>query len=282
MKLTLPKCTFPRRLQDTPAYHNWPGENLEVIYGEGLFIGYRHYDRVNLAPLFPFGHGLSYTTFEYGRPSLSSRVLDPNTNGGLIELVVAVSNVGEIKGLETVQIYVRDEKSKLPRPEKELVAFEKVELEAGETKHLRIAIDKYAVGYYDTARGAWVAEEGRFRVLVAASAADVKYVVLLPELFGVLLLLGVSVLTLFAGMMSRLRLRRLLLGCSKLVGGALGQSGLMRVGFHCLFHCILFKAVHIWLSEAFGPGREFLLFGDFGPQGFHLKTLARIYPPTIG
>lgn len=87
---------------------------------------------------------------------------------------MAVSNVGEIAGLETVQIYVRDEKSRLPRPEKELVAFEKVELEAGETKHLRVAIDKYAVGYFDTAVNKWIAEEGRFNVLVAASAEDVK------------------------------------------------------------------------------------------------------------
>ncbi|KAJ4296104.1 hypothetical protein N0V88_004806 [Collariella sp. IMI 366227] len=144
-------CTFPRRLEDTPAYHNWPGENLDVIYGEGLYIGYRHYDRVHTAPLFPFGHGLSYTTFEYGRPSLSSRVLSGPDD--TIELCVAVSNVGEVGGMETVQVYVRDEKSRLPRPEKELVAFEKVELERGETKHVRIGLDKYAVGYFDTSVG---------------------------------------------------------------------------------------------------------------------------------
>lgn len=143
------------------------------MYGEGLYIGYRHYDRAKVAPLFPFGHGLSYTTFEYGRPSLSSKVLTP---GGTIELTVAVSNVGDVAGLETVQIYVRDEKSRLPRPEKELVAFEKVALDAGETKHLRIPLDKYAVGYYDTAIRRWIAEEGTFTALVAASAADIKYV----------------------------------------------------------------------------------------------------------
>ncbi|KAM7219294.1 Glycoside hydrolase superfamily [Rhypophila decipiens] len=165
-------CTFPRRLEDTPAYHNWPGENLEVVYGEGLYIGYRHYDRVKLPPLFPFGHGLSYTTFEYGRPSLSSKVL---TRNGSIELIVGISNVGEVDGSETVQIYVRDEKSRLPRPEKELVAFEKVDLEAGETKHLRIELDQYAVGYFDTSIDRWIAEEGTFKVLVGASAEDIKY-----------------------------------------------------------------------------------------------------------
>lgn len=141
------------------------------MYGEGVYIGYRHYERAKVEPLFPFGHGLSYTTFEYGRPSLSSKIL---TSTGNIELIVAVSNIGEIEGLETVQVYVRDEKSRLPRPEKELVAFEKVALEAGETKHLRIYLDKYAVGYYDSAIQRWIAEEGVFKVLVGASSSDIK------------------------------------------------------------------------------------------------------------
>lgn len=174
-------CTFPKRLEDAPAYHNWPGENLEVSYGEGLYIGYRHYERARIEPLFPFGHGLSYTVFEYGRPSLSSKVLTPE---GSIELTVAVSNTGEVAGSETVQIYVRDEKSRLPRPEKELVAFEKVTLEAGETTHLRVRLDKHAVGYYDTAIKRWIAEEGRFKVLVGASSADIKWVFLPYERSG--------------------------------------------------------------------------------------------------
>jgi beta-glucosidase len=164
-------CTFPKRLEDAPAYHNWPGENLEVNYGEGLYIGYRHYERAKIEPLFPFGHGLSYTTFEYGRPSLSSKVLTPE---GSIELIVAVSNVGEVTGSETVQVYVRDEKSRLPRPEKELVAFEKVTLEPDETRHLSMRLDKHAVGYYDTAIKRWIAEEGKFVVSVGASSADIK------------------------------------------------------------------------------------------------------------
>lgn len=143
-----------------------------MVYGEGLYIGYRHYERAKIAPLFPFGHGLSYTTFEYGRPSLSAGVLAPS--GPPLELVLAVSNVGGVAGFETAQVYVRDEKARLPRPEKELVAFEKVWLEAGETKHVRIAIDKYAVGYYDTDVSAWLAEEGRFEVLIGASSADIR------------------------------------------------------------------------------------------------------------
>ena len=85
-----------------------------------------------------------------------------------------VSNIGDVAGLETVQIYVQDEKSRLPRPEKELAAFEKVALGAGEAKDLKIRLDKYSVGYYDPALGRWIAEEGVFKVHVAASSADIR------------------------------------------------------------------------------------------------------------
>lgn len=138
-----------------------------------MYIGYRHYERADITPLFPFGHGLSYTSFEYGRPSLSSKLL---TSTNRIEMLMAVSNTGDVDGFETVQVYVHDEKSRLPRPEKELVAFEKVFLEAGETKHLKIALDKHAAGYYDTSLRAWVAEEGTFEVLIGASSADIRFV----------------------------------------------------------------------------------------------------------
>ncbi len=142
-----------------------------MLYGEGLYIGYRHYDRVKVDPLFPFGHGLSYTTFEYGRPSLSNKVL---TSSAPIHLVMAVTNTGRVTGAETVQIYIQDEKSTLPRPEKELAAFEKVSLDPDETKHITVPLDKYAVGYYDPAKSAWIAEEGVFRVLIGASATDIR------------------------------------------------------------------------------------------------------------
>ncbi|KAH7375243.1 glycosyl hydrolase family 3 N terminal domain-containing protein [Plectosphaerella cucumerina] len=163
--------TFPKRIEDTPAYNNWPGENLEVNYGEGIFMGYRYFERVQVDPLFPFGHGLSYTTFEYGRPSINRKVLSANDT---IEVTIAISNIGSRAGSETVQLYVRDDKSRLPRPEKELVAFEKVALEADETVHLRVTIDKYAVGYYDTAISSWIAEEGSFKILIGASSTDIK------------------------------------------------------------------------------------------------------------
>ncbi|KAH7001190.1 glycoside hydrolase superfamily [Ilyonectria destructans] len=163
--------TFPRRIEHTPAWHTWPGENEKVLYGEGLYVGYKHYDHAKITPLFPFGHGLSYTTFEYGRPEVSSRTL---TADGSIKITLAISNVGARAGAEIVQVYVRDEKSRLPRPEKELVAFEKVFLEADETRHIIIDLDKYAVGYYDEAIPGWIAEEGAFQVLIGASSADIR------------------------------------------------------------------------------------------------------------
>ncbi|EXL71664.1 hypothetical protein FOPG_12630 [Fusarium oxysporum f. sp. conglutinans race 2 54008] len=163
--------TFPKRIEHTPAWHTWPGENHKVLYGEGLYIGYRHYDHAKIEPLFPFGHGLSYTTFEYGRPEISTKTLTPD---GEIKITLAISNIGARAGAEIVQLYVHDEKSRLPRPEKELVAFEKVFLEAEETRHITIKLDKYAVGYYDETVPGWIAEEGAFKVLIGASSTDIR------------------------------------------------------------------------------------------------------------
>ena len=94
--------------------------------------------------------------------------------GETVDITLAVSNIGSVDGAETVQVYVHDKKSRLPRPHKELAAFEKVFLDAGETKHIQIPLDKYAVGYYDTAIGRWIAEQGRFDVLIGSSSADIR------------------------------------------------------------------------------------------------------------
>ncbi|KAF2662986.1 glycoside hydrolase family 3 protein [Lophiostoma macrostomum CBS 122681] len=166
--------TFPQRLEDNPAYHNWPGENLTTIYGEGIYIGYRHYERSKIAPLFPFGHGLTYTTFEYGSPSIDKQVL---AEADSITVTVPVTNTGSYPAHEIVQAYVKDIKSTLPRPEKELQAFGKVLLQPGETKDVSLSLNKYSVGYFNTSlgqSGAWVAEEGAFDVLIGSSSADIR------------------------------------------------------------------------------------------------------------
>lgn len=145
-----------------------------MVYGEGLYIGYRHYERLGIEPLFPFGHGLSYTTFVYGKPTISGTTLAGNNK---LDITLSVTNTGSVEGAEIVQAYINDEKSRLPRPEKELQAFDKVFLLPGETKDVTLTLDKYSVGYYDTDLSAWIAEQGSFKVLIGASSVDIRYVI---------------------------------------------------------------------------------------------------------
>ncbi|MBN1657720.1 MAG: glycoside hydrolase family 3 C-terminal domain-containing protein [Anaerolineae bacterium] len=163
--------TFPRRLRDNPAYLNYPGENGHVLYGEGLFVGYRYYDQKRIEPLFPFGHGLSYTTFAYRDLALDAHKYRP---GDEIHVRLDVENTGTRTGKEVVQIYVRDVESRLSRPEKELKAFAKVELEPGETRTVQLTLDRDALAYYDPARGGWLVEPGEFEVWAGGSAADIR------------------------------------------------------------------------------------------------------------
>lgn len=141
------------------------------MYGEGLFIGYRHYESRGIEPLYPFGHGLSYTKFAYGTPALSNTTL---LEGEKIFITIPITNSGTVEGAEVVQAYIRDEISRLPRPEKELQAFSKIFLKPGETKDAVLTLDKYSVGYYDTDIPAWIAEEGVFKVLIGASSVDIR------------------------------------------------------------------------------------------------------------
>jgi beta-glucosidase len=163
--------TFPKRLEDNPTYHNWPGENLKVVYGEGIFVGYRHYERMNLETLFPFGHGLTYTHFSYGEPRISGKVL---SESNYLVASVRITNDGEVAAHEIVQMYIHDIKSRLARPQKELQGFAKILLQPGESKMVDLKVDKHSVGYYDTSLQAWIAEEGQFDVLIGASSADIR------------------------------------------------------------------------------------------------------------
>ena len=163
--------TFPIRLEDNPAYINYPGENGKVRYGEGIFVGYRYYDKKNLAPLFPFGHGLSYTTFRYSNLRLSAKTITPTQT---LKVKADVTNTGKVVGKEIVQLYVRDIKSTFARPEKELKAFQKVELKPGQSKTVTFTLDREAFWYFDVVSNAWSTEPGDFEILVGASSRDIR------------------------------------------------------------------------------------------------------------
>ena len=163
--------TFPVRLEDNPAYLNFPGENGRVHYGEGLFVGYRYYDKKKVEPLFPFGHGLSYTTFAYENLRLNSETFGP---GDEIEVSVDVTNTGPRAGQEVVQVYVRDVASRLVRPLQELKAFAKIHLEPGECRTVSLKLTGQSLAYYDPAVSDWVVEPGEFVVRVGSSSRDVR------------------------------------------------------------------------------------------------------------
>lgn len=165
--------TFPHKLADTPAHLNWPGGAGQVRYGEGLFIGYRYYDMKEIPVLFPFGHGLSYTTFAYSNPRVSAKTFK-DIDG--LTVTVDVTNTGGVGGKEIVQVYVHDQKSGLVRPEKELKGFAKVALEPGETKSVSIPLDFRAFAYYHPKYKQWITEDGEFDILIAASADDIRQV----------------------------------------------------------------------------------------------------------
>lgn len=164
--------TFPLKLTDTPAYIHYPGGNGQVTYGEGLFIGYRYYDARRIPVQFPFGYGLSYTTFTYSNPKVSAKSFK-DTEG--VTVSVDVTNTGQMAGKEIVQVYVHDRKSKLIRPPKELKGFAKVSLEPGETKTVTVQLDFRSFAYYHPGYGQWIAESGEFDILIGASAADIRF-----------------------------------------------------------------------------------------------------------
>ncbi|KAJ6628953.1 glycoside hydrolase family 3 protein [Mycena sp. CBHHK59/15] len=164
--------TFPKRLEDSPSYPSFGDKGQEhgkIQYNEGIFVGYRSYEIRNLQALFPFGFGLSYSTFEYFDLEVS-----PISPEGKFSLTFKITNSSKVAGREVVQIYITDQASSLPRPIKELKGFTKVELKGGGTKTLHINLNRDALGFYDDRQMCWVAEKGKFKVLVAASSADIR------------------------------------------------------------------------------------------------------------
>lgn len=172
--------TFPVSLTDVGAHSvgDYPGtprndgsEIVDCNYFEGIYVGYRWNDKNNIKPLFPFGHGLSYTTFKYGKPSISS---DRMATDGKITISIPVSNTGSRTGAEVVQLYITDVKSSLPRPVKELKDFKKVSLEPNQSIEIQFEITPDKLMYFDDERHEWVAEAGDFIALIGSSSSDIK------------------------------------------------------------------------------------------------------------
>lgn len=164
--------TFPVKLADNAAHSvgQFPGGD-EVKYTEGLFVGYRWAEKKNVKPLFSFGHGLSYTTFAYGKVTANKKEM---AAGDKITFSVKVKNTGKRDGQEIVQLYINDVKSSLERPVKELKGFEKVTLKAGEEKTVTFTLDKSALSFFDDKKHDWVAEPGDFEAIIGASSSDIK------------------------------------------------------------------------------------------------------------
>ncbi|XVQ15132.1 glycoside hydrolase family 3 C-terminal domain-containing protein [Spirillospora sp. CA-255316] len=160
--------TIPHRLQDTPAYANWPGAEGHVVYGERMYIGYRWYDHTERDVAFPFGFGLTYTTFAYS--DLAVHVQDPSRPEAQVE--VTVTNTGSREAAEVVQVYVSDPVADVDRPARELRGFRKVRLIPGQSARVAIDLDARAFSYWSTGQGRWVVESGTYVIHVGSSSRD--------------------------------------------------------------------------------------------------------------
>ena len=161
--------TFPKKLEDVPAHKlgQYPGDSVNVYYHDDIYVGYRYYDTYKVEPLFAFGHGLSYTGFEYSG-------LKVQGSGKNATVSFNVKNTGKVAGAEVAQVYVNQAKSLLPRPEKELKAFEKVVLQPGQQKTVTLTLKEDAFQYFNDMQNKWVMEPGVFNILVGGSSRDIK------------------------------------------------------------------------------------------------------------
>ena len=161
-------ATFERRWEDNPAYdHYYPEPGTQrILYEDGIFVGYRGFEKDNIAPLFPFGHGLSYTTFDYDDLLVSPET----TSAGSVAVSFSLTNTGDRAGVEVAQVYVADRHSNVPRPPKELKGFARVALEPGESRRVTVELDRRSFAYYDVERGEWVVTPGTFEILVGRSS----------------------------------------------------------------------------------------------------------------
>jgi beta-glucosidase len=162
--------TLPKRFEDSPAYGHYPGENLHVDYAEGIYVGYRYFDTRKMEPQFPFGYGLSYTTFKYSDLTMWPSKL----NGKEPAVSLQVTNTGSHDGAEVVELYIHDGHSKIDRPVHELKDFKRVELKAGETKTVEFWLGREDLSYWSPEKKDWVVDPGKFEIQVGSSSRDIR------------------------------------------------------------------------------------------------------------
>ena len=163
--------TFPKRWQDCPAYGTYPGAKDVAHYKEGIFVGYRHFDRANIAPRFPFGYGLSYTSFAYGDLQVSPRRISVQDT---VTVRLKITNTGAVAADEVVQLYLRDVEASVQREVKSLKGFARITLAPGASGDVAFRLNRQDLSFYDGKRKQWLAEAGRFEVLVGRSSRDIR------------------------------------------------------------------------------------------------------------
>lgn len=170
--------SFPAKLTDCGAHAfdvlSYPGDSIQQEYKEDILVGYRWHDTKKIPALFPFGHGLSYTTFAYGKPEITAKSIDAD---GALTVCLSVENAGSVAGKEVVQLYIGDDKCSVLRPLKELKHFEKVALQPGEKKIVTFAITPEDLKFYDETTSTWTAEPGKFKAYIGSSSTDIRGVV---------------------------------------------------------------------------------------------------------
>ena len=167
--------SFPVKIEDNGAIHygeiSYPGDSINQTYMEDILVGYRWHDTKKIPALYPFGYGLSYTTFAFGKPEISSKKLNEE---GSLTVSINVKNTGDVAGKEVVQLYIKDKKSSLPRPEKELKGFQKVSLQPGQEEVVSFTITSQELSFYNDQLGKWTAEPGEFEAIIGTSSTDIK------------------------------------------------------------------------------------------------------------
>jgi beta-glucosidase len=163
--------SFVKEWKDSPAYGHYPGENLQVDYAEGIYVGYRYFDKQKIEPLFPFGYGLSYTKFDYSDLKISPEEASPSEE---VKVSLKVHNSGSRSGAEVVELYIHDGHASVDRPVQELKGFQRVDLQPGQSKDVHFTLDRASIAFYSTTKKDWVAEPGQFDVLVGSSSRDIR------------------------------------------------------------------------------------------------------------